>query len=223
MGELLKAVANPADRGVSTCEEPSDLATESTVTESSEVALVRRAQRGDADAFGELVRQYQRRAASLAFRLVSNSSDAADVTQDAFVRAYRSLGQLEDPARFGGWLLRIVGNLSLNFRRARASRPAGSLDDAMEGGADFRRPTTGQSLRIERDTGEGPLPTELHGAVSRALETLPDKQRLALILFSVEGLPQKEVADILDCSVELVKWNVFQARQKLKDLLAEHL
>lgn len=199
------------------------MATESTVTESSEVVLVRRAQRGDADAFGELVRQYQRRAASLAYRLVGNSSDAADVTQDAFVRAYRGLVQLEDPARFGGWLLRIVGNLSLNFRRARASRPASSLDDAMDGGADFRRPTSGQSLRIEGDPSEGSLPEALHGAVGRALETLPDKQRLALILFSVEGLPQKEVAEILECSVELVKWNVFQARQKLKELLAEHL
>lgn len=199
------------------------MATESIVKESSDVALVRRARKGDADAYGDLVRQYQRRAASLAYRLLGNSSDAADVTQDAFVRAYRSLEQLEDPAKFGGWLLRIVGNLSLNFRRARAARPAGSLDDAMEGGAEFRRTTTGQSLRIVRDEGDGPLSEEMHGAVSRALETLPDKQRLALILFSVEGLPQKEVAEILECSVELVKWNVFQARQKLKDLLADHL
>lgn len=198
------------------------MGTETAVTESSEVGLVRRAQRADAGAFGDLVRLYQKRAVSLAYRLLGNSSDAADAAQDAFVRAYRNLGQLEDPSRFGPWLLRIVGNLSLNFRRSRAGRAASSLDDALEGGAEVRRPTTGKALRADRES-DGPLPDELHGAVSRALETLPDKQRLALILFSVEGLAQKEVADILDCSVELVKWNVFQARQKLKDMLAEHL
>lgn len=193
------------------------------VTESSETGLVRRAQGGDAKAFGELVRSYQRRAVSLAYRLVGNASDAADVSQDAFVRAYRNLGQLEDPSRFGPWLLRVVGNLSLNFRRSRASRSATSLDDALAVGAEVRRPTTGQHLQVGRDVENSPLPEGLHEAVSRALEKLPDKQRLALVLFSVEGLPQKEVAEILDCSVELVKWNVFQARQKLKEMLAEHL
>jgi RNA polymerase sigma-70 factor (ECF subfamily) len=60
-------------------------------------------------------------------------------------------------------------------------------------------------------------------AVSRAMETLPEKQRLSLILFSIEGMPQKDVAEILDCSLELVKWNVFQARKKLKELLEEYL
>lgn len=193
------------------------------VKESSEVQWVHRAKRGDAEAFGELVRTYQRRAVSLAYRLLGNTSDAADVSQDAFVRAYRNLGQLDDPARFGAWLMRVVGNLALNYRRARATRSAASLDDAMELGAELRRAGTGQLLRVDRDDGEGRLPDGLHDAVSRALEQLPDKQRLALILFSVEGLPQKEVADILDCSVELVKWNVFQARQKLREMLAEHL
>ena len=69
----------------------------------------------------------------------------------------------------------------------------------------------------------GLLPAELKQAISEAMEQLPEKQRLALILFSVEGLPQKEVAEVLDCSVELVKWNVFQARKKLRVLLKEHL
>ncbi len=193
------------------------------VKDSSETALVRRAQGGEAKAFGELVRSYQRRAISLAYRLLGNAEDAADVSQEAFIRAHRYLAQLEDPSRFGAWLLRVVGNLSLNYRRSRAGRFAASLDDAMDGGETFRRAATGQPLRVERNDDDGPLPAELHGAVGRAIERLPEKQRLALVLFSVEGLPQKEVADILDCSVELVKWNVFQARQKLRELLAEHL
>ena len=189
----------------------------------AEVDLVRLAREGDAEAFGQLVRRYQRRAVSVAYRLLGNIADAGDVSQDAFVRAYQNLGQLDDPSRFGGWLMRVVSNLSLNFRRSRASRAAGSLDDALAVSAPMRRPATG--LRMTSPEGEdgGALSDEMHRAVSEALERLPDKQRLALILFSVEGLPQKEVAEILECSVELVKWNVFQARKKLKGLLEPHL
>ena len=119
--------------------------------------------------------------------------------------------------------MRVVSNLSLNYRRSRAGRSAGSLDDALACSAPMRRPATG--LRMTPPEGEASeaLSDELHGAVGSALERLPDKQRLALILFSVEGLPQKEVAEILECSVELVKWNVFQARKKLRGLLEAHL
>jgi len=181
--------------------------------------LVLRAKDGDADAFGELVRIHQRRAVSVAYRLLGNTSDAADAAQDAFVRAYRSLSQLEDPGKFSAWLMRIVSNLALNFRRGRATRSAKSLEDFGE--ESNRDAASGLKLVGERD--ESPEATrETHNAISEALEKLPDKQRLALILFSVEGLPQKEVAEILECSVELVKWNVFQARQKLRELLAEH-
>ncbi|MCH8149885.1 MAG: sigma-70 family RNA polymerase sigma factor [Planctomycetes bacterium] len=184
---------------------------------------VRRAQAGDADAFAVLVRSYQRRAVSVAYRLVGNIEDASDVSQDAFVRAFRCLDQLDDPARFGPWLMRIVSNQSLNFRRSRSIRAAASLDDVLGDPAEGRRPATGTKLASAADDSAGSLPAELHDAISVALATLPDKQRLALVLFSVEGMPQKEVAEVLDCSVELVKWNVFQARKKLKDLLEVYL
>ena len=81
----------------------------------------------------------------------------------------------------------------------------------------------GQRMTVGLEDEGGPLPDELQAAINTALESLPDKQRLALVLFSVEGMPQKQVAEILECSVELVKWNVFQARQKLKVKLKEFL
>jgi RNA polymerase sigma-70 factor (ECF subfamily) len=191
------------------------------VDQSADVHLVLLARDGDAEAFGRLVKSYQRRAVSLAYRLLGNSDDASDVAQEAFVRAYRSLGQLDDPSRFGPWLMRVVSNLSLNFRRARAARAAGTLDEEAGAAGDRRRVARG--LRVSGE-GEGDrLPAEMHDAVSSALEQLPESQRLALILFSVEGMPQKEVAEVLDCSIELVKWNVFQARKKLKEMLAEYL
>lgn len=187
-----------------------------------EVDLVCRAKAQDASAFGELVRRYQKRAVSVAYRLVGNSADASDVSQEAFVRAYRNLDQLEDASRFGPWLMRVVSNLSLNFRRSRASRPASSLDDAVLDGSEFRRP--GAGLRLAgHDADQKSRAGELEDALATAMEQLPDAQRLALILFSVEGMPQRDVAEILECSVELVKWNVFQARKKLKELLAEHI
>jgi RNA polymerase sigma-70 factor, ECF subfamily len=202
---------------VSKVKEGSGLRAEADVKDPLEVDLVCRAKAQDTQAFGELVRRYQRRAVSVAYRLVGNSADASDVSQDAFVRAYRSLDQLEDPARFGPWLMRVVSNLSLNFRRSRATRPASSLDDSLLDGVDFQKPRGGLRLAASDEDSQA---AELDGAVSKALEQLPDQQRLALILFSVEGVPQKEVAEILECSVELVKWNVFQARKKLKELLA---
>ena len=191
------------------------------VDQPADVQLVLLAKDGNAEAFGRLVKLHQRRAVSLAYRLLGNSEDAGDVAQEAFVRAFKSLSQLDDPARFRPWLMRVVSNLSLNFRRSRAARAAGPLDEDAVGTGDRRRVSRG--LRISGE-GEGDrLPAETHDAVSAALEQLPEGQRLALILFSVEGMPQKEVAEVLDCSVELVKWNVFQARKKLKELLAEHL
>ena len=186
-----------------------------------EAALVRRAQGGEVDAFAQLVRRYQRRAVSVAYRLLNHAEDATDVSQEAFVRAFQNLDQLADPAKFGAWLMRAVTNLALNFRRSRRTRRAASLDDT-PGFTEPVAPATA-ALTAARPQDAGALPEELHEAITAAMEELPEKQRLALVLFSVEGLPQKQVAEILECSVELVKWNVFQARKKLKDLLAVYL
>ena len=189
----------------------------------TDAPLVHRAKLGDTGAFEQLVRAYHRRAVSLAYRLLGNVEDANDVSQDAFVRAYRNLAQLDDANRFGGWLLRIVGNLSLNFRRARKTRSAASLDDTVLAGFEAAAPPgKGREEAGTRGDGE-PMSAELQGVINKALQDLPEHQRIALVLFSIEGLPQKEVADILDCSVEMVKWNVFQARKKMKDSLKDYL
>ena len=191
--------------------------------ESAQRGLVQRAQEGDTHAFAELVRLYQRRVVSVAYRLVGNDADAADVAQEAFVRAFRRLDQLDDPDRFGPWLMRVTTTQALNFRRGRGTRQAASLDEMAEATGVLRHPATRQPITGAYDDPDGLVPAELDGAISAALAELPDQQRLALILFSVEGLPQREVAEILECSVELVKWNVFQARKKLKGLLADYL
>lgn len=211
--------SNARTKNVSKPSAANDLQVDTTGHDREETALVQQATAGDTAAFAELVRRYQRRAVSVAYRLLGNVEDAGDVSQDAFVRAFDNLSQLQDPSRFAAWLMKIVSNLSLNYRRARSTRSATSLDEAALAGVERRDPRTNLRLSAGGDEDDGTLPAELHEAVTSALDQLPEKQRLALVLFSVEGLPQKEVAEVLDCSIELVKWNVFQARKKLRETL----
>ncbi|MBU0618382.1 MAG: sigma-70 family RNA polymerase sigma factor [Planctomycetes bacterium] len=190
----------------------------------SDAALVEAVRAGRRAAFDELVERYERRAVSVAYRLLGNLHDALEVCQEAFIRAYRSLESLKDGRRFGSWLLRIVTNLSLNFRRDRAvggQRP--SLDDCILDDQPPRGRRLADHAQSDRHPGAELAASELHGVVQAAIAQLPPQQRSALVLFSIEQLPQREVAAIMNCTVEAVKWHVFQARKKLKDQLAEYL
>jgi len=171
---------------------------------------------GDRAAFDQLIRQYQRQAVAVSYRLVGNTHDALEVTQEAFLKAYVGLRSLRQPQAFGGWLMRIVSNLSLNLRRGRKIRRQSTLEDAL---------AANEPSDIAREAG--PLrrtqSAEMGQRLMQALEQLPQKQRLAIAMFTLEGLPQKQVAQALQCSVEAVKWHVFQGRKKLKELLKEYL
>lgn len=183
--------------------------------------LVRAARRGDLGAFEVLVGRYQRQATAVAYRLLNNREDAMDVVQDAFLKAYERLASLSQPGRFGPWLLRIVSNLSLNFRRARALRRSESLDGG-DGGDDSH----GRLNRPDPHAADPPSlasADEMGRLLARAIEELPHMQRQALVLFSIEKMPQKDIAELLGCSVEAVKWHVFTARKKLKERFKDYL
>jgi RNA polymerase sigma-70 factor, ECF subfamily len=187
--------------------------------------LVEQILAGKSEAFDQLIRRYQRQAVAVAFRLLGNTQDALEVSQEAFLKAFRSLDTLQKPEAFGGWLMRIVSNLSLNFRRSRKNRAQLPLDDLLGSSEGQQQETAGGS---EWMSGSGdPLKRleseELGRKLDEALKQLPEKQRLAIIMFTIEQMPQKEVAEVLHCSVEAVKWHVFQGRKKLKELLKEHL
>lgn len=178
--------------------------------------------RGDKRAFDRLIEAYQRRAVAVSYRLLGNINDAMDVCQESFLRAYRSLDTLQEPKRFGAWLMRIVSNLSLNYRRDRQQSIRLRTAESDEDGVDPAN-AAGRTQPADGGVGSRLISEELDGRIEAAINDLPEKQRLALILFAVEGLPQKEVAEILECSIELVKWNVFQARKALKGKLADYL
>ncbi len=182
---------------------------------------------GNRKAFDELIRRYQRQAVAVSYRLLGNSQDSLEVTQDAFLKAFTSLDTLQKPEAFGGWLMRIVSNLSLNYRRSRKTRTAvplaevlapqtGESTEAHGGGSEWMSSGAGDPVR-------GLEGKELGAKLKQALAQLPEKQRLAIVMFTIDEMPQKEVAEALGCSVEAVKWHVFQGRKKLKEILKEHL
>ena len=192
----------------------------------SDGQLVEQTIAGDRKAFDVLIRRYQRQAVAVSYRLLGNSSDSLEVTQDAFLKAFTSLSTLQKPEAFGGWLMRIVSNLSLNYRRSRKTRTAVPLSEVLG-------PQTGETteahgggsewMSTSADPVRGLEGKELGAKLKEALAQLPEKQRQAIILFTIDELPQKEVAEQLKCSVEAVKWHVFQGRKKLRELLKEHL
>lgn len=171
-----------------------------------DAALVDAALAGDAAAFDLLVTRHRRAVYQVCYRFVRQHDDAADLTQDTFVRAWKALGRFRRQARFSTWLYRIAVNVSLNKVGAKAP-PVDSADfDLM---ADARGPAPGDGLaRGERQA-----------AVRRAIQTLPPRQRTALILRTYHELSHQEVADIVGTSVGAVKANVFHALANLRKRL----
>lgn len=182
---------------------------------------------GKRESFDILIGRYQRQAVAVSYRLLGNTQDALEVTQDAFLKAFTSLASLQKPEAFGGWLMRIVSNLSLNYRRGRKTRsqlPLGDLLGASNAEQSETSTAGGSEWMARNDDPVHSLESrEMGQRLQQALAELPEKQRLAIVMFTIEEMPQKEVAEALGCSVEAVKWHVFQGRKKLKELLKEHL
>lgn len=182
---------------------------------------------GNRKAFDELIKRYQRQAVAVSYRLLGNSQDALEVTQDAFLKAFTSLETLHQPKAFGGWLMRIVSNLSLNFRRSRKTRNAVPLMEVLAAQNPEQSDTHAVGSEWMSSASNDPVRRlegkELGEKLKQALAQLPEKQRLAIVMFTIDEMPQKQIAEALDCSVEAIKWHVFQGRKKLKEILKQNL
>jgi len=174
--------------------------------------LVRSAQDGDPRAFRDLMEAYQRAFYGLARRYTGSHEDADDVLQESFVKIYKNIEGLTNPAAFFGWARRIVVNTALD--QIRRQRPDDRLDDqvadsgissALEGG--YEPPDRGVERR------------EFFTRVERALRTLPPKQREVVTLHDVDGVPTEEIAERLDCPRATVRSNLFYGREKLRAIL----
>jgi RNA polymerase sigma-70 factor (ECF subfamily) len=176
-----------------------------------------RAREGDREAFGRLVRRHQRRVYAATLHILGNHSDADDATQEAFVRAFRGLSSFDGRADFFTWLYRIAVNTALNTLRggkrgaALAQRGGteaahvGGRPEALGQGAQDPSHKTQQSAEVQR----------VLGAISELSPTL----RVTLVLATIEDLPHKHIAEILEIPEGTVAWRVNEARRLLRQRL----
>jgi RNA polymerase sigma-70 factor (ECF subfamily) len=174
--------------------------------------LVERAQRGDKRAFELLVAKYQRKLGRLLSRMVRDPAEVEDVTQEAFIKAYRALPSFRGESAFYTWLYRIAINTAKNYLVALGRRAPTTTEFDNEDAENFEE---AEALR-DSSTPEG----ELHGkqiaaTVNRAMEALPEDLRTAITLREIEGLSYEEIATLMNCPIGTVRSRIFRAREAI--------
>ncbi|MFC0444712.1 RNA polymerase sigma factor RpoE [Pseudidiomarina halophila] len=182
-------------------------------------ALVLRVQQGDQQAFDLLVKKYQHKVMSLISRYVKQAADVPDVAQEAFIKAYRAIGNFRGESAFYTWLYRIAVNTAKNYLVSQGRKPPASDVDAedadyYEGAGALRDSASPESLL---------LTDEIRDVVMRTIEALPEDLRRAITLREIEGLGYEEIAIEMDCPIGTVRSRIFRAREaidaQLKPLL----
>jgi len=177
--------------------------------------LVERVQQGDKTAFDLLVRKYQFRVGKLVSRYVSDRSEVEDVTQEAFIKAYRALPGFRGDSAFYTWLYRIAINTAKNYLVSSGRRPPRTDIDAgdaenLDGGAELREIDTPERILL-RD--------EIAQTVRTTIDGLPDDLRTAITLREFEGLSYDEIASVMDCPIGTVRSRIFRAREAIDNEL----
>ena len=180
--------------------------------------LVQRAQRGDLRAFDLLVLKYQGRIAALVSRYVSDAGEVEDVTQEAFIKAYRALGKFRGDSAFYTWLYRIAANAAKNHLVAKGRRPG--ADATIEDAEGFDE---GGMLSESASPEALAMGGELAEVVESALNALPDELKAALMLREFDGLSYEDIADVLGCPVGTVRSRIFRAREAVDQRVKEQI
>jgi RNA polymerase sigma-70 factor (ECF subfamily) len=185
-----------------------------------DLALVRRAQKGDLAAFDELVRRYQERIYATVYHMTANHEDASDLTQEAFLKAYRALKSFKGDSSFFTWLYRIAVNKTINFLKQRRNRTHLSLNDL-----DFHAEHDPDLVALisEKTPRRAVNLAELQEKLNAAMLKLSEDHRLVVTLHDVQGLPHEEISKIVDCNVGTVRSRLFYARQQLQAYLSDYL
>ena len=187
------------------------------MTREQEAAIVRKVRGGDANAFETLVLAYEKNVYNIALRMTGNSEDAADMTQEAFIKAYNSLQSFRGDSKFSVWLYRIVSNVCLDFLRSKNRRPTVSLsvedDDGEDAQLDVADESQSPELLLDRKL--------TRDSVRRGLDSLPPDYRQILLLREIQGLSYDEIAQALSLEVGTVKSRIFRARKRLCTFLID--
>ena len=180
-------------------------------SQSSDKKLVKRVQKGDKGAFDLLVLKYQHKIVNLVMRYVRDPELALDITQEAFIKAYRALPRFRGDSAFYTWMYRIAVNTAKNHLAAQRRRPMNVELDMQ----DPEQYDLHAKLK-ETDTPEGvALSNELKDLVERAIAALPEDLRTAIILRELEGMSYEEIAQTMECPVGTVRSRIFRARDAI--------
>jgi len=181
----------------------------------ADLALVRRAKKGDYRAFDLLVLKYQSRIVSIAFKFVKEIQLAEDISQEAFIKAYRSIDSFREESAFYTWLYRITANTAKNYLVSKGRRKGSSISEmSISENEDF----------YELPTNDSPeqilMAQSLKDTIYDALSNLPEDTRTALSLREFEGLNYEEIAEIMNCPVGTVRSRIFRGREALENLIS---
>lgn len=185
-----------------------------------DLLLVRQAQQGDVVAFGELVTRHRAKIYAMIRSLIHHETDAWDLSQEVFIRAWQAIGRFESKAKFSTWLYRIAHNLVYDFSRKRKIQVEGEFNDEL-----LNRERIDSSASTAPSVGEQPDDSlsrqELRKRIKEAMEKLSIEHRSVVLLKDIQGLSYKEIADVMETSIGTVMSRLFYARQKLQTLLRD--
>jgi RNA polymerase sigma-70 factor (ECF subfamily) len=181
----------------------------------ADLALVRRAKKGDYRAFDLLVLKYQSRIVSIAFKFVKEIQLAEDISQESFIKAYRSIDSFREESAFYTWLYRITANTAKNYLVSKGRRKESSISElSISENEDF----------FELPTNDSPeqilMAQSLKDTIYDALSGLPEDTRTALSLREFEGLNYEEIAEIMNCPVGTIRSRIFRGREALENLIS---
>lgn len=186
---------------------------------SGDLELVGRCQQGDTDAFDELITRYRHRCFAMVYQMVRNEEDAWDLTQDGFVKAWKSLAHFRGQSSFYTWLYRIMANVSLDWLRKKHVRGDGEFDDQLGlRGVETNAPTAPKPVAQPLDRMAG---DEIRHQVDAAILKLSPEHRAVIVFREIDGLDYQEIADAIGCSIGTVMSRLFYARKKLQALLRD--
>ena len=185
-----------------------------------EMELVRRAQKGDLEAYDQLIQRYQERIYATVYHMTSNHEDANDLAQEAFIKAFQALNSFKGGSTFYTWIYRIAVNKTLNFLKQRKNRFHMSLNDL-----DFNTENNPDLVALISDKTPRRAAglKELQGKLNEALLKLSEHHRLVMVLHDVQGQSHEEIAEIMNCNIGTVRSRLFYARQQMQGWLADYL
>ena len=181
------------------------------MTREQETQIVRRVLEGDVNAFEDLVTEHEKGVYAIAQRMTGNAEDAADMTQETFIKAYNSLSSFRGDSKFSVWLYRIATNVCLDFLRSRSRKPTVSLSVEDDDGEETQMDIADESQSPEQLLERGLT----RDAVRRGLKSLSPEYRQILLLREIQGLSYEEIAEALALEVGTVKSRIFRARKRL--------